>query len=219
MAQKMVISEWYALDLTPEQLTEAVSDPTKPLILKDKLLQKANTKNANGRIYPNEVLFREVKKYSQLVEERRAMGELDHPDSPIVELKNVSHLVTNIYEQGDDIRGDLEILNTPQGQILRSIIQQGVKIGISSRGIGSLQREGETNIVQDDFELIAFDFVSSPSTPGAYLFTENKQWGLTLLNNDNQKIIKPSECDINQELNKYKKLNELANKDFWKKIL
>lgn len=169
MSQKMVISEYYVLDLSPEILKEAAEKPDSPLVLKDKLLQKANTKNHNGRIYPRSVLFREVKKYSQLVNERRALGELDHPDSPIVELKHVSHLITNIYEQGEDIRGDIEILNTPQGQILRSIILQGVKIGISSRGIGSLQREGETNIVQDDFELIAFDAVSSPSTPGAFL--------------------------------------------------
>jgi len=178
----MVISEYYLLELTPEQINEATVDPTKPLILKDKLLQKANTKNHNGRIYPNNVLFREVKKYSQLVKERRALGELDHPDSPIVELKNVSHLITNIYEQGDDVRGDLEILNTPQGQILRSIIQQGVKIGISSRGIGSLQHEGDANIVQDDFELIAFDAVSSPSTPGAFL-VESLQHEVDRFNN------------------------------------
>jgi hypothetical protein len=182
MNQKMVISEWYALELTPEQLNEASGDASKPLVLKDKILQKAETKNHNGRIYPSSVLFREVKKYSQLVSERRAMGELDHPDSPIVELKNVSHLITNIYEQGNDIRGDLEILNTPQGQILRSIIQQGVKIGISSRGIGSLQREGESNIVQDDFELIAFDAVSSPSTPGAFL-VEGLQHNVDRFNN------------------------------------
>lgn len=167
--QRLVISEWYELDLDPKILEEARQDPTKPLILKDKLLQKANTKNHNGRIYPPEILFREVKKYSTLVSERRALGELDHPDSPIVELKNVSHLVTHIYVQGDDVRGDIEILNTPQGKILRSIIEQGVKIGISSRGIGSLQKQGDVNMVQDDFELIAFDSVSSPSTPGAFL--------------------------------------------------
>jgi hypothetical protein len=139
------------------------------LIIKDKLLQKANTKNHNGRIYPREVLFREVKKYSVIVKERRALGELDHPDSPIVELKNVSHLITDIYLNEDEVRGTLEILNTPAGRILRDVIQQGVKIGISSRGIGSLQQEAGSNIVQDDFELIAFDAVSSPSTPGAYL--------------------------------------------------
>jgi hypothetical protein len=165
----LVISEWYELDLDPSIIQESKDNPSKPLVLKDKLLQKANTKNHNGRIYPPEILFREVKKYSVLVNERRALGELDHPDSPIIELKNVSHLITNIYVRGDDVRGDIEILNTPQGQILRNIVEQGVKIGISSRGIGSLQKEGDTNIVQDDFELIAFDSVSSPSTPGAFL--------------------------------------------------
>jgi hypothetical protein len=169
MNQRFVISEWYALDLDPSLIKESMENPNAPLVLTDRLLQKANTKNHNGRIYPSGVLFREVKKYSQLVNERRALGELDHPDSPIVELKNVSHLVTHIYERGDEVRGNIEILNTPQGQILKSIIQQGVKIGISSRGIGSLQKEGDTNIVQDDFELIAFDAVSSPSTPGAFL--------------------------------------------------
>lgn len=167
--KKCVISEWYELELEPELIEEAQKDPTKLLVLKDRLLQKANTKNHNGRIYPSEVLFREVNKYKTLVDERRALGELDHPDSPVVELKNVSHLITDIYLQEDEVRGSLEILNTPPGKVLREIIQQGVKIGISSRGIGSLQQEQGSNIVQDDFELIAFDAVSSPSTPGAFL--------------------------------------------------
>ena len=166
---KCVISEWYELELSPELLKEAQEDPSKPLVLKDRLLQKANTKNHNGRIYPREVLFREVNKYKTLVDERRALGELDHPDSPVVELKNVSHLVTDIYLRDDEVRGSLEILSTPPGRILKEIIMQGVKIGVSSRGIGSLQNEAGTNIVQDDFELIAFDAVSSPSTPGAFL--------------------------------------------------
>ena len=167
--RKMVISEWYELELDKELIEEAASDPTKPLLIRDRLLQKANVKNQNGRVYPKDILFREVKNYSKLVKERRALGELDHPDSAIVELKNVSHLITDIYINDDEVRGDLEILNTPPGKILRDIIQQGVKIGISSRGIGSLQNESGTNVVQDDFELIAFDAVSSPSTPGAFL--------------------------------------------------
>ena len=166
---KCVISEWYELELSPELLKEAQEDPSKPLVLKDRLLQKANTKNHNGRIYPREILFREVNKYKTLVDERRALGELDHPDSPVVELKNVSHLVTDIYLREDEVRGSIEILSTPPGRVLKEIIMQGVKIGVSSRGIGSLQNETGTNIVQDDFELIAFDAVSSPSTPGAFL--------------------------------------------------
>lgn len=171
MSEKLVITEYCQLELDDELIAEAAK-PTGPLVLKDRLLQKANTKNHNGRIYPHEILMREVSKYSHLVKERRALGELDHPDSPVVELKNVSHLVTNIYTNGDEVRGDIEILNTPAGKTLREIISQKVKIGISSRGLGSLQQESDINIVQDDFELIAFDAVSSPSTPGAYLVTE-----------------------------------------------
>ena len=169
MSKRCVITEWYELDLSPEILEEAQANPDKPLLLQDKLLQKANTKNFNGRIYPREVLYREAEKYKEKVKMRSAMGELDHPDSPIVELKNVSHLVTDIYMSGDEVRGTIEVLNTPPGHILKNLITQGVKIGVSSRGIGSLQNEGGHNIVQDDFEFIAFDAVSSPSTPGAFL--------------------------------------------------
>jgi len=181
MNDRMIIQEWYELDVDPEMIREA-KENSGPLIIQDKLLQQANVKNHNGRIYPNSVLVREVEKYKGLVEKRRAMGELDHPDSPIVELKNVSHLITDIYMRGDEVRGTLEILNTPPGQILRNIIQQGVKIGISSRGVGTLQRENDTNIVQDDFELIAFDAVSSPSTPGAFL-VESMQFDVDKHNN------------------------------------
>lgn len=182
MSNRCVISEWYELEVTPELIEESVKDPSKPFLIQDKLLQKANTKNYNGRIYPREVLYREAEKYKEKVKIRSAMGELDHPDSPIVELKNVSHLITDIYMQGDEVRGSIEVLNTPPGQILKNLIQQGVKIGISSRGIGSLQNEGGQNIVQDDFELIAFDAVSSPSTPGAFL-VENLQHEVDKYNN------------------------------------
>ncbi len=182
MSERLVISEYYIMDIDPKILKEATEDPTKPMLLQDKLLQKANTKNANGRVYPKRVLNRETNKYAEKVKLRMAMGELDHPDSPVVELKNVSHLITNIYMEGEEVRGDLEILNTPPGQILKSLIQQGVKIGVSSRGIGSLQNEGGQNIVQDDFELIAFDAVSSPSTPGAFL-VESTQANIDKYNN------------------------------------
>jgi len=182
MSNKLLITEYYALDLEPELIAESEKNPDAPLIIQDRLLQKANTKNHNGRIYPPEILFREVKKYGEMVKERRAMGELDHPDSPIVELKNVSHLVTDIYVKGDEVRGTLEVLNTPAGKTLKSIIQQGVKIGVSSRGVGSLQQESGLNVVQDDFELIAFDAVSSPSTPGAFL-VESLQYEVDRFNN------------------------------------
>lgn len=179
---KLILTEWYALDLEPRIISEA-ANPNTPLILKNKILQRANTKNYNGRIYPYEVLMREVKKYSQLVDERRALGELDHPDQAVVELKNVSHLITNINIDGDDVRGDIEVLNTPAGRTLKEIISQKVKIGISSRGLGSLQQESNSDIVQDDFELITFDAVSSPSTQGAYLVTEGLLKSVDKFNN------------------------------------
>jgi len=170
---KLVLTEWCELQLTPEVIEEAKTS-SGPLVLSNKVLQRANTKNHNGRIYPAEILMREVKKYSQLVNERRAIGELDHPDSPVVELKNAALLVTEIHMEGDEVRGDVEVLNTPQGEILKNLALQGVKLGISSRGVGSLRQESDGDMVQDDFELIAFDAVSSPSTPGAYLVTEGK---------------------------------------------
>lgn len=182
MIKKMVISEWYDLTLDQNVIQESINNPDLPLIIPDKLLQKANVKNANGRIYPKDVLIREVEKYKKLVDMRGSMGELDHPDSPIIELKNVSHIISDIYLNGDEVRGSLEVLNTPPGKTLRSLLLQGVKIGVSSRGVGSLQKEGDVNVVQNDFELIAFDAVSSPSTPGAYL-VENIQYNIDRFNN------------------------------------
>lgn len=172
--QPFILTEWYELKLEPGVIEEAKTAPDKPLILKDRILQRSETKNHNGRIYPRNVLMREVQKYDQLVKERRALGELDHPDSPIVELKNAALLVTEITMDGDEVRGTVEILNTPAGKILRDLALQGVRLGVSSRGVGSLKEDVDGAIVQDDFELIAFDAVSSPSTPGAYLVTEGK---------------------------------------------
>lgn len=172
--QKMVLTEWYELQLEPAVIEEAKASPEKPLILKDRVLQRSETKNYNGRVYPREILMREVNKYNELVKERRALGELDHPDSPVVELKNACLLVTEIRMEGDEVRGTVEILNTPPGNILKNLALQGVRLGVSSRGVGSLKEDVDGAIVQDDFELIAFDAVSSPSTPGAYLVTEGK---------------------------------------------
>ena len=174
MSDKLILTEWYELQMSPEMIAEAKDTPSGPLILKDRVLQRAEAKNFNGRIYPREILEREVKKYEQLVNERRALGELDHPESPIVELKNAALLVTEIHMDGDEVRGTVEILNTPPGNILKNLALQGVRLGVSSRGVGSLKEDVDGAIVQEDFELIAFDAVSSPSTPGAYLVTEGK---------------------------------------------
>ena len=136
-------------------------------------------KNQNGRVYPREVLLREVEKYSGTnVRERRALGELDHPDSSVVNLQNVSHNVTEMHFEGDNLLGEVEVLPTPSGNILKELFKAGIKLGISSRGMGSVETVNENGAeaqeVQPDFELIAFDFVSNPSTHGAFMYPVNE---------------------------------------------
>tara|TARA_R110002124_G_scaffold73699_2_gene197618 strand:+ start:658 stop:1257 length:600 start_codon:yes stop_codon:yes gene_type:complete len=132
-------------------------------------LQEADVQNGNGRVYPHAIMEREVGKYKALVEDHRALGELDHPDSSIINLVNVSHMVTEVWMDGPSVMGKIKVLSTPSGQILKSLVESGVKTGISSRGMGSVtERQGKT-IVEDDFQLICFDIVSEPSTPNAFM--------------------------------------------------
>ena len=132
-------------------------------------LQEAEFENGNGRMYPQGILEREVKKYAAVVEDRRALGELDHPESSIINLANVSHMITKVWMEGASVMGKCKVLNTPAGQILRSLVESDVKIGISSRGMGSVTESGGKTIVEDDFQLISFDIVSEPSTPNAFM--------------------------------------------------
>lgn len=156
-------------------LTEAM-DGSKPFVLKNVVLQRANAKNQNGRVYPKEVLMREALTYKQnFVSQRRAVGELDHPESPVVNLKNVCCNVIGLWTEGDDVRGDIEILTTPTGNIVRELIKNNIRLGVSSRGMGSVRQMGENTVeVQEDFSLICFDIVSNPSTIGAFI-NENVQ--------------------------------------------
>ena len=134
------------------------------------ILQRAGAENQNGRVYPKEVLLREAKKYETLIKERRALGELDHPDSSVINLKNVSHNVREIHWDGDDLVGTVEILSTPSGNILKELLKNDILLGISSRGMGSTTNIGEGKVkVGEDFELIGWDFVSNPSTHGAFM--------------------------------------------------
>ena len=138
-------------------------------------MQKCNTENGNKRVYPEGVLKREVGRYKQVVDDNRALGELDHPDSSIINLVNVSHMVIDIWMDDMTVMGKCKVLDTPAGQILRSLVDAGVKIGISSRGMGSVREQMGQTIVEDDFQLICFDIVSEPSTPGAFMgLSENK---------------------------------------------
>lgn len=171
MQNKQLLVECITFEADPSLLKEAISHPNQPFKVSG-ILQRKGRKNQNGRIYPDEVLEREVNKYlNTFVAERRAMGELDHPESSVVNLKNVSHNVVEMHWQGDDLVGTVEVLTTPNGNILRELFRNGIRLGISSRGLGTLQKSVQegTSIVGDDFELIAFDFVSNPSTQGAFM--------------------------------------------------
>jgi len=145
---------------------------TRPGIFEvEGVMQRAGAKNQNGRVYEKEILVREAKKYmDEFVKNGNAYGELDHPESPVVSLKNASHIVKDLYWNGDDLMGKVELLNTPSGNIVKEIIRAGHTIGISSRGTGSVQQTNEGTLeVQPDFELVCWDFVSNPSTHGAFM--------------------------------------------------
>ena len=176
---KQVIVDYIPFSITPQQINEAMKENNGKLVVKG-VLQRAEAKNQNGRVYPREILVRESKKYDEnFVKQNRALGELDHPDSSVVNLQNVSHNVKEMHFEGDNLVGTVEILTTPSGNILRELFKNGIKLGISSRGLGSVEVVRESNgdtvsKVGDDFELIAFDFVSNPSTHGAFLHPMNE---------------------------------------------
>tara|TARA_R110000751_G_scaffold54395_4_gene117120 strand:+ start:137 stop:739 length:603 start_codon:yes stop_codon:yes gene_type:complete len=172
MAQ--LLREFYELceggvcqDLLTEAEKRAVRDDGAMYITGK--LQEGGTVNGNMRMYPEGIMEREVKKYSEMVKDNRALGELDHPESSIINLTNVSHMVIDIWMEGPAVMGKCKVLDTPSGQILRSLVDAGVKIGISSRGMGSVKEHQGKTIVEDDFQLICFDIVSEPSTPNAFM--------------------------------------------------
>ena len=178
---KQLLVDVRPFDISRTQIDESIKENGGRLVVKG-ILQRAESKNQNGRIYPRETLMKEVQKYSeQQVTERRALGELDHPDSSVVNLNNASHNVLEMHWDGDDLLGTVEVLSTPAGNILKELFKSGIKLGISSRGLGSVETikedngdDGETVQVQPDFELIAFDFVSNPSTHGAFMRPVNE---------------------------------------------
>lgn len=170
--------------LNPSQINESLKQNNGRLIVEG-VLQRAEAENQNGRIYPTEVLKREVKKYiGREIKENRAFGELDHPDSSVVELKNTSHIIKDVWWNGNDVVGRVEILKTPAGNILKELLEAGCTVGISSRGMGSVKESnnGKTVTVEDDFDLVCWDFVSNPSTHGAFMKPVNES-----VNNKNTK--------------------------------
>jgi len=158
-----------------EEVKKTVKDGG-PLIVTG-VLQRGDTLNQNGRVYPTDILAAQVDYYKKLVEERRAVGELDHADEPVVNLKNASHVITEIWMEPDGVvKGKVEVLDTPMGLILQTLIKANIKVGISSRALGSLEESVDGDVVQDDLHLICWDFVSEPSTPGAWMMKESKEY-------------------------------------------
>jgi hypothetical protein len=177
---KKLLVDVRPFEISRQKIDESIKENNGRLVVKG-VLQRAESKNQNGRVYPREVLLKEVSKYlEEQVAERRALGELDHPESSVVNLNNASHNVIEMHWDGDDLLGTVEVLSTPSGNILKELFKSGIKLGISSRGLGSVEPVNEKNgedgtvEVQPDFELIAFDFVSNPSTHGAFMRPVNE---------------------------------------------
>jgi hypothetical protein len=188
---KQVLIETRAFAASPVSLTEGKSE-TGNLLVKG-ILATAEVKNGNGRYYSRDLWEREIDKYMENVNANRALGELDHPDSSIINLKNVSHNIKKIFWEGDNVMGIIELLPTPSGNILTSLFENKIPVGVSSRGMGSLKQMGELMEVQDDFELLCWDFVSTPSNPGSYM----KELGVM------------NESKTPQQYNKYQKVNSI----------
>ena len=181
MSDMKVLREWLPITVNKDVIKENKEKLGK--IMLRGIIQRANTLNQNGRVYPRSILEREIENYQKLIRENRALGECDHPDTSVVELKNASHIVREAYMQGDDVYGTIEILDTPRGKIIQSLIESGITLGISSRGVGTTVSQGNSQVVQDDFQLICFDMVSEPSTPGAFMLREGKSVNRKDLNN------------------------------------
>lgn len=164
---KQLLIETHYLNISPQQLNENLSSDGN--IVVEGVLATAEVKNGNGRYYSRELWERELNKYSQLIEDRRSMGELDHPESQVINLRNVSHLITEFGWDGDNVIGKIEILPTPSGNIVKALLENGIKIAVSSRGMGSLEEKEGILEVQDDFDLLGWDIVSTPSNENSYM--------------------------------------------------
>lgn len=177
MSNKLLLTEFIELAPNRDLLTEEEKkrmDEGEAIYLAG-VMQRAGATNGNGRVYPLDILKREVENYKKIVREGRSVGELDHPESSVVELKNTSHIVTEIEMDGNDVIGKIKLLETAAGKTAIELLRGGVKLGISSRGLGSTRNEGSKTIVEDDFQLICFDLVSEPSTTGAFMLREGKE--------------------------------------------
>ena len=192
---KQLLREFFELKCDDRGCRDLLNEGEKRMIANGDLvfpakLQQCNVRNGNGRTYPRDVLEREVENYQKLIRENRAIGECDHPDDSVINLKNASHMITRMYWDGDSVLGIVKVLKTPSGDILRGLYNSGVLFGFSSRAMGSLKesRDAQGNsiqVVQDDLQLICFDAVSEPSSPGAYVM-DGKNGGVKLQMSENK---------------------------------
>jgi len=179
---KNLLIETISFNPRPLSLSEGKSQNGLPLV--EGVLATAEIKNGNGRYYSKKIWDREINKYMDSIKNNRAVGELDHPESSVINLKNVCHNIKDIWWNGDHIMGKIEILPTPSGNILQALINSGITVGVSSRGMGSVKQMGETLEVQDDFELLCWDFVSTPSNPGSWMTPLNESLNKAIKNNN-----------------------------------
>lgn len=183
--KKVLLREFFELKCDDRGCQDLLTESEKKMVTNGDLifpakLQEAEVQNGNGRVYPRNILLREIENYQKLINDRRAIGECDHPDDSVVNLKNASHMINRVWWDGNDVVGTVKVLNTPAGNILRGLYESGVKFGFSSRALGSLQEGKEgTQVVQDDLQLICFDAVSEPSAPGAYILEAKNPQSLT----------------------------------------
>ena len=185
---KQLLTEWTPFSYDSDTIKIEKEKNGGKIVMKG-ILQKANTLNQNGRVYPKPILERELRNYQKFIKENRALGECDHPNESVVELKKVSHIIREAWMDGDVVYGRVELLDTPCGKILQSLVESGVTLGISSRGVGSTKKDGDRQVVQDDFQLICWDYVSEPSTPGAFMLPE----GRTINSNELRNIFNKSD--------------------------
>ena len=190
-----LLTEWSQFEYSSDMIVESKEANGGKILMKG-ILQKADTLNQNKRIYPQAILEREIRNYQKFIAENRALGECDHPQTSVVELKNASHIIREAHMQGGVVYGTVELLDTPAGKILQSLVESGVTLGISSRGVGSTKRDGDYDVVQEDFQLICWDFVSEPSTSGAFMMAEGKN---------------VSSEDLNRHFNKTDKIDRVFN--------
>jgi hypothetical protein len=187
------------------------------------VLQKFDTPNRNGRFYPEKILKREAENYKKIIQKGLSTSELNHPESSLIDLDRVSHIITDIWWDKNILMGKLKLLTSPgfhergivstKGDIAANLMRQGVTLGISSRGVGSLKKVGERNEVQEDFELICFDLVSSPSTPGAYLFSKPEERDMYEENLEEEKKSKQSvDVSASKSIDLMNKLNTFLKK-------